>query len=187
MWNARLDEAEAWIEIARRKINNIRHADDTILMPESKWELNSLFMKVKNESEKASLKLSIHKTQIMASGPITLWQINGEKKWKQWQTLFSCTPKSLHTVTAAMKLNINLKWYFKKKENKCFYWYVDFSACNQECDRNLLLFYNCNWWERRKCIGLERNNQQGSRKFKKWLYLKKEKNVVWKMKRGLLI
>ena len=71
MWNARLDEAQAEIKIARRSINNLRYADDTILMAESEEELKSLSMKVKEESEKAGLKLNIQKTKIMASGPIT--------------------------------------------------------------------------------------------------------------------
>ena len=78
MRNARLDEAEARIKIARRNINNLRYANDTTLMAESKKELKSLLMEVKEESEKADLKLSIHKTKIMASGPITSWQIDGE-------------------------------------------------------------------------------------------------------------
>ena len=78
MWNARLDEAQAGIKIARRNINNLRYADDTTLMAESKEELNSLLMKVKEESEKVGLKFSIQKTKIMASGPITSWQIDGE-------------------------------------------------------------------------------------------------------------
>ena len=77
MWNARLDEAEAGIKIAGRNINNLRYADDTILMAKSE-ELKSLLMKVKEESEKAGLKLHIPKTKIMASGPITSWQIDGE-------------------------------------------------------------------------------------------------------------
>ena len=77
MQNSRLDEAQAGIKIARRNINNLRYADDTTLMAESK-ELKSLLMKVKEESEKADLKLNIQKTNIMASGPITLWQIDGE-------------------------------------------------------------------------------------------------------------
>ena len=79
MRNARLDEAQAGIKIARRHINNLRYADDTTLMAESKKELKSLLMKAKEESEKAGLKLNIHKTKIMASGPITSWQIEGEK------------------------------------------------------------------------------------------------------------
>ena len=78
MWNAWLDEAEAGIKIAGRNINNFRYADDTTLMAESKEEQKSLLMKVKEESEKAGLKLNIQKTKIMASGPITSWQTDGE-------------------------------------------------------------------------------------------------------------
>ena len=78
MQNARLDEAQTGIKIARRNINNLRYADDTTLMAESKEELKSLLMKVKEESEKAGLKLNIQKTKIMASGPITSWKIDGE-------------------------------------------------------------------------------------------------------------
>ena len=103
MWDARLDEAQAGIKIARRNINNLRQADDTTLMAESKEELKSLLMKVKEENEKVGLKLNIQKTKVMASGPITLWQIDG-KKWKQWQILSSWASESLWTVTAAMKL-----------------------------------------------------------------------------------
>ena len=77
-----LDETEAGIQIARRNINHLRYADDTTLMAESEEELNSLLMKVKMESEKVGLKLNIQKTKIMASGPITSWQIDG-KQWKQ--------------------------------------------------------------------------------------------------------
>ena len=76
--NAEQDEAQARIKIAGRNINNLSYADDTILMAESKEELKSLLMKVKEESKKVSLKLNIHKTKIMASGPITSWQIDGE-------------------------------------------------------------------------------------------------------------
>ena len=78
MWNAVLDEAQAGIMISRININNLRYADVTILMAESEEELKSLFMKVKEETEKASLKLNIWKIKIMASGPITSWQIDGE-------------------------------------------------------------------------------------------------------------
>ena len=78
MRNARLDEAQAGIKIAGRNINNLRYADDTTLMAESKEELKSLLMKVKEESEKAALNLNIQKTKIMASGPITSWEIDGE-------------------------------------------------------------------------------------------------------------
>ena len=78
MWNAGLDEAQAGIKIAKRNINNLRYADDTTLMAESKQELKSFLMKVKEQSEKFGLKLNIQKTKIMASGPITPWQIDGE-------------------------------------------------------------------------------------------------------------
>ena len=78
MWNAGLDEAQAGIKIAGRNINNLKYADDTTLMAESEEELKSLLMKVKEESEKAGLKLNIQKTKIMASGPITSWEADGE-------------------------------------------------------------------------------------------------------------
>ena len=89
MRNAGLDEAldEAGIKIAGRNINDLRYADDTTLMAESKEELKSLLMKVKEESEKVGLKLNIQKTKIMASGPITSWKIDG-KQWRQCETLF---------------------------------------------------------------------------------------------------
>ena len=103
MRNAGLEETQAGIKIAGRNINNLRYADDTTLMAESKEELRSLLMKVKEEREKVGLKLNIQKTKIMASGPITSWQID-KKQWKQWETLFSWAPKSLQMVTAAMKL-----------------------------------------------------------------------------------
>ena len=78
MHNVRLDEAQAGIKVVRRNINNLRYADDTTLMAESEEELKSLLMKVEEESEKADLKLNIQKTKIMASGPVTSWQIDGE-------------------------------------------------------------------------------------------------------------
>ena len=102
MRNAGLDEAQGGIKIAGRNINNLRYADDTTLMEESKEALKSLLMKVKEESEKVGLKLNIQKTKIMTSGPITLWQIDGETVGTV--TLFSWAPKSLQMVTAAMKL-----------------------------------------------------------------------------------
>ena len=103
MRNAGLEEAQAGIKTAGRNINNLRYADDTSLMAETE-ELKSLWMNMKQESEKVGLKLNIQKTKIMASGPITSWQIDGVGEWKQWQTLFSWDPKSLQMVTAAMKL-----------------------------------------------------------------------------------
>ena len=103
MRNAGLEEAQAGIKIAGRNISNLRYADDTTLMAEIEEELKILLMKVKEESEKVGLKLNIQKTMIMASGPITSWEID-RKQWKQWQTLFSWAPKSLQIVIAAMKL-----------------------------------------------------------------------------------
>ena len=103
MRNAGLEEAQAGIKIARRNINNLRYADDITLMAESEEELKSLLMKMKEESEKVDLKLNIQKMKIMASGPITSWEIDG-KQWKQCQTFFFWAPKSLQMVTAAMKL-----------------------------------------------------------------------------------
>ena len=104
MWDAGLDEAQAGIENGGRNTNNLIYENDTTLMAESKEELKSLLMKVKEESEKTGLKLNIQKTKIMASGPITSWQIDMRKQWKQWETLFLSAPKSLQMVTAATKL-----------------------------------------------------------------------------------
>ena len=98
-----LTKQSSGFKIAGGNINNLRYADDTTLMAESKEELKSLLMKVKEESEKVGLKLNIQKTTIMASGPITSWQIDG-KQWIQWLTLFLGAPKSLQMVIAAMKL-----------------------------------------------------------------------------------
>ena len=104
MWNAGgLNEAQIGIKIARSNINNFRYTDDTTLKAESKEELKSFLMKVKEESEKAGLKLNIQKTKIMASGPITSWQIDGETM-ETVTDFISWAPKSLQMVTAAMKL-----------------------------------------------------------------------------------
>ena len=102
MRNAGLEEAQAGIKIAGRNIHSLRYADDTTLMAESE-ELKRLLMKVKEESGKVGLKLNIQKMKIMASGPITPWEID-EKQWKQCQTLFSGAPESLQMAIAAMKL-----------------------------------------------------------------------------------
>ena len=103
MWNARLDEAQAGIKIVGRNISNLRYADDTTLVAESKEELKNLLMKVKEESQKVGLKLIIQKTKIMASSPITSWQIDGETMETVTDFIF-WAPKSLQMVTAAMKL-----------------------------------------------------------------------------------
>ena len=100
MRNAGLEEAQAGIKVAGRNINNLTYADDTTLMAESEEELKSLLMKVKEESEKVGLKLNIQKAKIMASGPITSWEIDGETV----TTLFFGTPESLQMVTSAIKL-----------------------------------------------------------------------------------
>ena len=103
MWSARLDEAQAGIKIAGRNIKNLRFADDTTFMAESEEEPKSLLMKVKEESEKVGLKLNIQKTKIMAPGPITSWEIDGETVETVSDFIF-WAPKSLQMVTAAMKL-----------------------------------------------------------------------------------
>ena len=100
MRNAGLDEVQARIKIARRNINNLRYADDTTLMAETEEELKSLLMKVKEENEKVGLKLNIQKTKIMASGPLTSWEIDGETV----SDFIFGVPKSLQMVIATMKL-----------------------------------------------------------------------------------
>ena len=103
MRNARLEEAQVGIKIAGRNINNLRYVDDTTLMAESEEELKSLLMKVKEESEKVGLKLNIQKMKIMASGPITSWEIDGETVETVSDFILGA-PKSLQMVIAAMKL-----------------------------------------------------------------------------------
>ena len=103
MRKAGLEEAQAGIKIAGRNISNLRYADDTTLMAESEEELKSLLIKVKEESEKVGLKLNVQKTKIMASGPITSWEIDGETVETVSDFIFGA-PKSLWMVTAAMKL-----------------------------------------------------------------------------------
>ena len=104
MRNAGLNEFQAGIKIAGRNINNLGYADDTTLMAESKEELKSLLIKVKEERERAGLKLNIQKTKIRASSPITSWQIDGENNENNDRLYFLGIQKSLQTVTAAMKL-----------------------------------------------------------------------------------
>ena len=111
MRNAGLEEAQAGIKIARRNINNLRYADDTTLMAESKEELKSLLMKVKEESEKVGLKFNIQKTKIMAPGPITSWQIDGETVETVADFIF-WAPESLQMVITAMKLK-DAYWFFQ--------------------------------------------------------------------------
>ena len=109
MRNAGLEEAQAGIKIAGRNINNLRYADDTTLMTESEEELKSLLMKVKEESEKVGLKLNIQKTKVMASGPTTSWEIDGETVETVSDFIF-WAPKSLQMVIAAMTLKDAYSW-----------------------------------------------------------------------------
>ena len=124
MRNARLDEAQAGIKIAGRNINNLRYADDTTLLAESEEELKSLLMKVKEESENVGLKLNIQRTNIMASSPITSWQIDG-KQWKQWLTIFlgskitadgACSHKIKRHLLLGRKVMTNLDSILKSRD-----------------------------------------------------------------------
>ena len=126
MWNARLDEAQAGIKISRRNINNLRYADGTTLMAESKEELKSLFMKVKEESEKVGLKLNIQKTKIMASGPITSWQVDGETMETMTNFIFldsqitangDCSHKIKRHLLLGRKVMTNLDSKLKKQRH----------------------------------------------------------------------
>jgi len=117
MWNVVLDASQAGMNIARRNINNHRYADDTALMAESEQKLKSLLIKVKEEHEKAGFQLNSFKTKIMASGPITSWQIDGEK-WKLTDFIWGA-PKSLSIVTTAMNLKgaCSLERYDKPRQH----------------------------------------------------------------------
>ena len=129
MWNARLDDSQAEIEITGRNINNLRHADDTTIKTESKEELKSLLMKVKEESEKANLKLNIQKTKIMASSPITSWQIEGEKVEALTDFLFlgskitvdgDCSHEIRRQLLLGKKVITNLDSVLKIKTSLCW-------------------------------------------------------------------
>ena len=135
MRNARLDEAQAGIKIAGRNISNLRYADDTTLMAERE-ELKSLLMKMKEESEKVGFKLNIQKTKIMASGPITSWQIDGETVETVAHFIFGGAPKSLQMLIAAMKLkdicsleesNDQPRWCIKKQRH----YFANKAPCSQ--------------------------------------------------------
>ena len=127
MRNTGLEEAQAGIKIAGRNINNLRHADDTSLMAESEEELKSLLMKVKEESEKFGLKLKIQKTKIMASGPITSWEIDGETM----SDFIFWGSKSLQMVTAAMKLKDTCSLQGKLRQTSTVFWKAETSLCRQ--------------------------------------------------------
>ena len=153
MRNAGLEEAQAGIKIARRNINNLRYADDTTLMAESKEELKSLLMKVKEESEKVGLKLNIQKTKIMASGPITSWQIDGETVETVADFIFLGS-KSLQMVIAAMKLNSLTTWkesYDQPRQHikKQRHYFVN-KGCLVKAMVFPVLIYGCESWTIRK-------------------------------------
>ena len=125
MRNAGLDEVQAGIKIAGRNINNLRYADDTTLMAESEEKLKSLLMKVKEKSEEVGLKLNIQKTKIMASGPITSWQTDGENSWKQWLTIFlgskitadgDCSHEIKRRLPSGRKVMTNLDSILKSRD-----------------------------------------------------------------------
>ena len=115
MWNARLDEAQARIKFAGGNINNIRYADDTTLIAESKEEINSFLIKVQEESGKVGFNFNIQKMKVMASGPITSWQIDGETMETLRDFIWGGTQKLLQMVTEAMKLK-NICFLGKKKK-----------------------------------------------------------------------
>ena len=130
MRNTGLKEAQAGIKIAWRNINNLRYANDTTIMAESEEEVKSLLMKVKEESEKVGWKLNIKKTEIMASGPITSWEIDGETVETVADFIF-CTPKSLQMVSAAIKLKDACSLEEKLWPTYTAYWKVEISLCQQ--------------------------------------------------------
>ena len=138
MWNARLDEAQAGIKIAWRNINNLRYASDTTLMAESKEELKSPLMKVKQESEKAVLKLNIQKIKIIASGPITSWQIDGETMETVTDFIFlgskitadgNCSHKIKKTLVPWKKIYDQPRQHFKKQRH----YFANKSLSSQGC------------------------------------------------------
>ena len=139
MWNARLNAAQAGIKIAGRNINNLRYADDTTLMAESKGELKSLLKKVKQKSKKAGLKLNIQKTKIMASGPITSWQIDGEKTQTVTDFIFSgskitadgdCSHEIKRHLLLGKKAMTNLDSVLKSRDITSYSQSYGFSSSN---------------------------------------------------------
>ena len=154
MWIAGLDEAQAGIKTAMRNINNLRYTDDTTLMAESKEELKSLLMKVKEESEKVGLKLNIQKIKIMASSPITSWEIDG-KQWKQCQTLFfwgskitadgDCIHEIKRRLLLGSKVMTNLGSILKNRDVT-----LSTKVCLVKATVFPVVMYGCeNWLERK--------------------------------------
>ena len=154
MWNPGLDEAQAGIEDSGRKINNFRYADDTTLMAENEEELKSLLMRVKEESEKAGLKLDIEKTKIMASGPITSRQIDGET-WKQWQILCfggskitangDCSHEIKRCLLLGRKTMINVDSKLKSRDIT-----LQIKVCTVKAMIFPVVIYRCESWSIKK-------------------------------------
>ena len=151
MRNARLDEAQAGIKIARRNINNLRYTDDTILIAEREEELKRLLMRVKEESEKAVWKFNIQKTKTMASGPITSRQTEGEK-WKQWQIFFSWAPKSQRKGECSHEIKRCLLLERKAKTNLDSILKAETSGCQQRFKAVVfpVHMYRCDSWIKNK-------------------------------------
>jgi len=150
--NTGLDEAQAGIKIARRNISNRRSADDTTLKEVSKEELKSLLMKVKEESEKLSLKLDIQKSKIMASGPITSWQIDGET-WKQWETLFSWGSKITADGDFSHEIKTLASWkksYDQPRQHVKKQTHLPTKVCLVKAMVFPVVMYGCESWTRKK-------------------------------------
>ena len=154
MWNAWLDEVQAGIKIARRNINNLRYTDDTTLMAESKEELKSLLMKVKDESEKAGLKPNVQKTKIMASGPITSWQIDGETMETVGDFLFldsqitadgDCSHEIKRCLLLGSKVMTNLDSILKRRDIT-----LPTKACLVKAMVFSVVMYGCESWTIKK-------------------------------------
>ena len=157
MWNARLDESQVGIKISRRNINNLTHADNTTLMAESEEEVKSLLMKVKEESEKAGLKLNIQKTKIMASSPITSWQIDGETMETVIDFIFldskitadgNCSHKIKRCLLLGRKAMTNIDSILKSRDITLLT-----KVCIVKAMVFLVVMYGCESWTIRKAEG----------------------------------
>ena len=157
MWNARLDEAQAGIKIVGRNINNLRYEDDTTLMAESEEELKSLLMKMKEESDKVGLKLNIQKTKIMASGPITSWQMDGETMQTVRDFIFmgskipadgDCSHEIKRRLLLGIKAMTNLDSILKSRDIT-----LPSKVHLAKATVFLVVMYGCESWSQRKLSG----------------------------------